>query len=203
MVGFREGQVLNFKYNNPVSNTISSLMGDYWTHTAIIYKVEGDNIEIIEAMGTYRDEKYNPKGIYKKIKFLLKIKQLFSGKVNINTYSREFLSRLHKENRLKIMDFKADTSNLVLKLNAYQNIPYDYFGVFNIGIKKILSLFGKTYSGDIESSKKLFCSELVGRYLNDTTNFNILDLANKKSFEEVRPQDISLVYDKLKFYYKV
>jgi len=203
-MALKVGNVLNFKYNNPVSNTISSFMGDYWTHSAIIVQIKENDIYLFEALGTYKNEKYKPSGIYKKFKFLLKVKSLFSGRVNINKYNKNSLIKLLDENKLKVMHFKInDFSNFNTDVTLYNHKQYDYFSTLSIAIKRLFSLFGKNYTNDKKTTEKLFCSELVGRILNNSTKFNILELANKKSFEELTPQDLSLVYDKLKYYQRI
>jgi len=203
MVDFKYYQVLNFRHNNPISKTISTVMGHYWTHSGIVVDIRGDEIGVLEALGTYRDEKYEPKGIYKKFKFLFKIKILFSGKTAVNYYKKTFLERLFEEKRLKVMDFNIDPKNIVynrplLILQEYIGLPYDYFSVFSIGIIRILSLFGKNYENHTKTAKKLFCSELVARIIKKYTNYNVLEELGYSSYEEVTPQDISILYHKLK-----
>jgi len=199
-MAFKDGVVLNFKYDNPVSNTIGSIMAHYWTHTGIVVKVQENDIYVLEALGTYREDKYKPSGF--SLVFLSKIRTLFGGKVTVNKYPRSYLSKLHSENKLKVMDFKMKTDSEFADLvTHYNNKPYDYFGAFTIGLKRLLKFFGRNYQNDKNTLNKLFCSELAARFLHDLTDFDVLKLANKESFEEISPQDISLIYDKLKFFY--
>ena len=196
-----KGNILNFSYDNPVSNTIKTVMGHYWSHTGIVVKVEGDHVHILEAMGTYREEKYVPRGFFSKFKFLWNLNQLFGGKVSVNVYSKIQLTRLLTQNKLKIMDFKLDSESTAFEglVKYYENAPYDYFGAFRIGIKRVLKFFGRTYSSDKETLKSLFCSELGARFIIALSDIDFMKMVNKETPEDVAPQDISLVYDRLRY----
>ena len=196
----KKGVVLNFKHNNPVSNAISSVLGNYWTHSGIIVNIQGDKVFIMEAIGTYNDDRFNQKGFKATLRFIARIKEMFGGKVLINSYDKKYLSLLHDQNKIKVLDFNIDTKYLDDQVTQYKGTKYDYFGAFSIGIKRVFSLFGKNYTNHKNTTKKLFCSELCARMIDINSEFNILKSTNRKSFEEVSPQDLSLAYDKLKYF---
>lgn len=196
---FIVGQIINFRYEDRFSTAISTILGHYWTHTAIVVKVDPDGgIYLMEAIG-------NAKGKEKSLKSV--IKNIFSKSTQdivISKYSRDFLSNMHKTNKIKIMDFKFAVDNDFSDfITINKNKTYDYLGAFKLFLKRLFYFFGKEYSNDIKTTEKLICSELAARLLDKMTDFNILKLANKKTYEEITPQDISLIYDKLKLHYMI
>ena len=83
-------------------------------------------------------------------------------------------------------------------VNESEGKPYDYFNTFFMLITRVLSIFGINFDRDRKTAKKLFCSELVGRGLNCFCKIDVLKELKKNSFEDVTPQDISNLYNKLK-----
>lgn len=176
MKKIKVGNVILFKYNTFVSNVIASILGHYWTHVGWIVKINDNKIYIQEAVGTS--------------------KILGQGKVKTIEYDIDSIYQLFNQNRLKILDFKIKNNNSFKNIvKAYEDLQYDYFSAFNIGWKKI---FGFTQKSKKETTKKLFCSEMILRGIDELTKISTLHLLNLKSFEEGTPQHISLLDFKLK-----
>lgn len=197
---YYKGQILAFKYDNPTSNIISCYMGHYYTHVGIVTKVRNNEVMIQEAMGTFRLEKYKQKGLFSKIRFFLKTRKLFGGQVSTNTYTIEFLDSLYDGCRLKVMDFRVPTNSKFDDLiSKYEGIPYDYLSVFNLAVRKISLLFNRSERSIENTAKRMFCSEHCMRILVLLKGLNMLEQLNKTDAEQVTPQDISNLFDKIKY----
>jgi len=172
---YKPGLVLNFRYNNFFSNTITMGMGHYFSHTAWIISVNEDNVLIQEARGS--KEK----------------------KVVSNWYKKEYLNTMFRENNLKIMDFGIVNNDDFLKVVSELNgIPYDYFTIMELAFIRIRKLFGlKVKISDVTTPKKVDCSEAISRAINELTNINPLEVLKVSKYDLITPQMMSIMYDKL------
>jgi len=182
MVYYKAGLVLNFRYNSFYSKTIR-MSGDYWTHSAWIRSVQDDVIYIQEALGSK------------------------TKKVTTTGYSKDQLDRLFLNNELEILDFGIVPDEKFKKYTReIEGTPYDYFAIFELLIERVCLIFGRTPKKFLTSkwgfkqntsSKRVDCSEMVARGLNEIVGINVLRVLNLETYEQVSPQMISVLHSKL------
>ncbi|MFW6246679.1 MAG: hypothetical protein ACOC22_00690 [bacterium] len=173
MVKLKVGLVVNTRNNNSLfGGVISTLMGHYWTHSGWIVAV---------------DKKY----VY--------IQEATAKQVQTNKYSREWIEEQFRNNKLKLMDFGIKKGIDFLRVQErFEGKKYDFANVFAIGLSRFCSLFNRKYDIDFRG-KKLFCSEMVARGIDELTELDVLKILNLKSFENVTPQHISVLEYKRRF----
>lgn len=190
-INFKAGQVINFKNRGFFSKTIAMGLGNYWTHTGWIHTVKGDKILIQEALGSK------------------------TKKVTINEYSRQTLVEKFEKGELKIMDFGIKPNE---KFYTYaviiDGLPYDYYAILELAVARLLTLFGINPSKFLEFSvfnrvrmklnpyfttkKKVDCSEAISRGIAKLTMIDVIAELKVDKFEQVTPQLVSVLYDRLK-----
>jgi len=200
-INYKAGLVINTKGTNIYSNIISMGYGDYWTHTLWIREVIEDRLFIQEADG--KNEK--------------KIISYWVNKV--------YFDELYNKNLIKIMDFGIDGESEKFKsfCKSIEGIKYDYFSIFKLTISRLLILLNveeniidkflrnekidkklKKLNFEYKSVNKLDCSELIafGLYSIKDININkelnlVFDEKVINKWDYIRPQHISLLYDKI------
>ena len=188
---FKPGQVILTKYDNIFSNTIAMGLGNYFTHALWIREVSEDNLVIQQASGSK------------------------SKQVKTKIISREHFENLFFENRTKLLDFKIlPTDRFHKYCKSMEGIPYDYYSIFELFFIRVLTLFGLDtdkllrtrffkwitflYSKDYSTPKKVDCSELISRGINELTNFDVLNTLKVSKYDLVTPQMIDILHYKLK-----
>lgn len=172
---YKPGLVLNFRYNNFFSNTITMGMGHYFSHTAWIVDLNETEVLIQEALGSK------------------------TKKVTSTWYYKEHLNKMFEENNLKVMDFGIVYNNAFLNVvSELDNKPYDYFTIFELATIRIRKLFGlKVKISKVTTPKKVDCSEAISRAINKLTNINPLEVLKVSKYDLITPQLVSVMYDKL------
>jgi hypothetical protein len=171
------GTVLNFSYNGFFSKTIRMSLGIYWSHSAIVYEVKGDNVWIGEATGS-------------------KTKQF-----NISAYNRNDLQKMYDNNIMRYYNHGLHyIPNMQNVIYSFMGIKYDYYSIIQLAVKRILGLFKIRYTNSYESKKSVDCSEAVFRILVKGLGLDeqeTLKLINVEKADWVTPQHLDILYYKL------
>lgn len=168
------GQVIVFRGDKLSNRLIQMGMGNYWSHVGWIVTADNKYVYIQEAK---------------------------AGKNRVVTtrFSRHELHAKYDANLIKVLDFKIKSNsafyNVVRKNNQKK---YDHVANLTHLIQRILRLLGKKEL-DLNYTTESFvnCSEMIARSLYVLKNYPILELLNKKRFDQIKPQGIVLLHDKL------
>lgn len=191
MVVLKKGMVLNFRNNNIFARTIQMGMGHYYSHSAWVRNIKGTKVYIQEALGSK------------------------TKRVTTTEYSVRDINQLFKENRLHVMDFRIQPdARFENYCKLLEGVPYDYYAIGELAIARLMALFGLNPERFLEwsifgkakmklnpyfsSEKRVDCSEAIARGIAKLTHINVLEVLGVDKFEQVTPQLISVLYEKLK-----
>jgi len=175
---FKKFHVLNFSYSGFFSKTIRMGMGHFYSHSAIIYDIDGEDVTMAEALGSKTKE------------------------FNLYHYNMRDLQDMYDKNIVRGYDFglqyKVETKDII---DSFIGFKYDYHTIIELGIKRILSFFKIKYTNSYESKKKLDCSESVARILIKSgvlTEEEVLQLLNVDKVDWITPQLLDVLHYKVK-----
>ena len=186
------GLVIVTRENNIFSNSISMVLGHYWTHCYWIREVNEDNVLIQEASGTK------------------------SKKVTSYWIPRYKIENYYEQNRLMCLYFGLDRfeEEFYNFCDDIENSPYDYFAGLELGIARFMTLFGfnserflksksfnfirKKFNSNYTTEKKVDCSELIARGLYEVAGLDIRETLKLNRFEDVAPQHLAIFHYKLR-----
>ena len=175
MIGeIKVGQVITFRGKKILNRIIQIGMGHYYSHAAWIVGMDGSKILIQEAKG-------------------------LTNRVSTNVYERSWILQQLDDNQIKIMDFKIrPNENFHQFVKEQEGKKYDYLTNLIHIWTRIRRLLGKSkVEIPYDTKDTVNCSEMIARGIAHTTGINVLDVLNKKYYDQVTPQGLSNLHDRM------
>jgi len=174
VIELKVGQIILMRGDKIINRAIQMGMGNYWSHAGWIVGSDQKHIYIQEAKGT-------------------------KTKVVTNKYLKKDIYDRYNNNILGVFDFKIRPNSQFYNLvRDSEDKKYDYLSIILHFFRRIKRLFKKKNNKLIyETENIVSCSELIARNLSKLKSFEILTILNKKSFEQIKPQDLANLHDKL------
>lgn len=167
---FEQGQVLQFKYNGQIFGKIIQAYNLITfkkkgpTHSAIIYNVNKDVIQVAES---------TEKG------FL------------IGDYDKNWLENVIKEGTVEVYQSKIKLTDIKKNIEKYIKRPYGFLDILAIGTSTLFR-WVPYVSKKLKGDRFLICSEAVVRVLYDSSNKEVdFEKEYGISFDMVAPIHIS------------